>query len=134
MKDDWFKNGWPKVYNPNKGLFVNSHSANKSRIGLSREVHGLTGTKEYIAWKDMRKRCRFGPSHKFYQHYAGRGISVCPRWDASFIAFYLDMGKAPTPMHSLDRINNDGDYEPGNCRWATKSEQRRNQRPRRATS
>lgn len=72
-------------------------------------------TKEYIAWKAMKSRC-YSPSNKD-NNYQKRGIIVCDRWKHSFENFYNDMGKAPSKLHSLDRINNDGNYEPGNCRW-----------------
>lgn len=82
----------------------------------------------------MRDRCR-NPRASAYALYGGRGISVCARWD-KFENFLADMGERPggpkgsVGYHSLDRIDNDGNYEAGNCRWATPSEQRRNQRPK----
>jgi hypothetical protein len=77
---------------------------------------------EYIAWTNMRQRC-----HSKNPHYGGRGISICKRWDL-FANFIADMGPRPTDNHSLDRINNDGNYEPGNCRWATRIQQANNTR------
>jgi hypothetical protein len=80
----------------------------------------------YHIWLSMRDRCR-NPNATGYDRYGGRGIRVCDRWD-SFMAFKIDVGTRPTPKHTLDRINNDGNYEPGNVRWATMAEQRRNAR------
>jgi len=75
----------------------------------------------------MRRRCNY-PQDRGYKNYGGRGIKVCERWDTSFAAFLEDMGKAPSPKHSIDRVNNNGNYEPGNCRWATMKEQMQNRR------
>lgn len=88
--------------------------------------HGMTRTKVHQAWKAMHQRCS-NPNRKHYQHYGGRGISVCERW-ATFENFYEDMGDPPSDRHSIDRIDVDGNYEPSNCRWATWSEQIRNRR------
>jgi hypothetical protein len=73
----------------------------------------------------MIQRCT-NPAASRYARYGGRGIKVCPRWRASYEAFLVDMGRKPTPKHSIDRINSDGDYEPASCQWATASEQARN--------
>lgn len=84
-----------------------------------------TKTKTYKAWNDMRQRCNNPKSQRFH-NYGGRGIKVCKRWD-SFEIFFKDMGEAPINK-SLDRINNDGNYELSNCRWATAKEQASNRR------
>lgn len=81
---------------------------------------------EYKSWQAMMGRC-FREKGKRFKSYGGRGITVCARWK-SFANFYLDMGSRPTPKHSLDRRDNDGNYEPSNCRWATDAEQRANKR------
>jgi hypothetical protein len=84
---------------------------------------------EFKAWRAMRRRC-LDPNFIVFENYGGRGIRICDRW-ADFNTFRADMGPKPSPDHSLDRINPDGDYAPTNCRWATRSEQNLNQRPRR---
>jgi hypothetical protein len=91
-------------------------------------VHGMKGTPEWKTWMGMKQRC-FNPTSHRYPDYGARGITVCDRWLHDFGAFYSDMGPRPTAKHSIDRINNDGNYEPGNCRWATTVEQRANRRP-----
>ena len=75
----------------------------------------------------MRLRCR-DPQQPCWKDYGGRGIQVCDRWNESFEAFLADMGEKPSPQHSLDRIDPNGHYEPGNCRWATTAEQQNNKR------
>ena len=70
----------------------------------------------------MIARC-FNPKHKGYERWGGRGITVCPRWLESFDNFLADMGPKPTAKHTIHRVNNDGNYEPINCRWATPAEQ-----------
>jgi hypothetical protein len=86
-------------------------------------------TTEHRSWRGMIERCE-NPKHIGFKYYGGRGIKVCARWRLSFKDFIADMGPKPTPAHTIDRWPNlDGDYEPGNCRWATPREQRLNQRP-----
>lgn len=82
---------------------------------------------EWYSWRNMNARC-YGRARPDFAYYGGRGITVCDRWRESFAAFLADMGLRPTPQHSLDRIDNHGNYEPGNCHWATRTEQMRNTR------
>ena len=92
-----------------------------------RERHNMHDSREYRAWVGMKARCLNINAPK-YPSYGGRGIKVCPRWVSSFNNFYEDMGDRTSPDHSLDRINNDGDYTPENCRWATRPQQMRNRK------
>lgn len=100
----------------------------REKTGEKRRTHGLSNKiPEYGTWKEIKKRC-YNPKHQDYHNYGARGIAVCNRWLNSFEMFYADMGSKPSPSHSIDRINVDGNYEPSNCRWATPKEQRNNQR------
>ena len=89
--------------------------------------HGEHGSPEYVNWRALRERC-LNPKHKNYPEYGGRGIKVCERWLNSFENFLADMGRRPFPEATVDRKENDGDYEPGNCRWATRLDQTKNRR------
>lgn len=97
------------------------HCASKK----SNFIHGLVETPTYSSWHNMMKRC-YNVKNPSYFYYGSRGIKVCKRWQ-KFENFFVDMGKRPENM-SIDRINNDGNYEPKNCRWATHSEQQKNKR------
>lgn len=108
------------------GCLGREHAANFGSITRPLNTrHGMDGTKEYRAWHSMIQRC-YNPRCIGYARYGGRGIAVCDAWRTSFPAFFADMGRAPSPVHSLDRIDNDSGYEPGNCRWALSKRQGRN--------
>ena len=92
---------------------------------IAQRYHGKTHTPEYKTWARMKTRC-YNKKDIDYFRYGGRGIVVCDRWLHSFLAFYTDMGPKPFSKAQIDRIDNDGNYEPGNCRWATAAQNGRN--------
>lgn len=128
--------GWckPHYERVRRGRPLGSAIIRPSRetIGRRATTHGHTvsrrDTPTYRSWASMVNRCT-NPKTPNFANYGGRGITVCDRWRLSFVAFLADMGERPSLEHSLDRWpNNDGNYKPGNCRWATQSEQCRNRR------
>ena len=102
---------------------------NMRRVKAASTTHNLSKTPEYWAWKSMRRRCYVPESHN-YQYYGAQGVKVCDLWRNDFERFLKDVGKRPGKGYSLDRWPDKyGDYEPGNVRWATITEQNRNRRP-----
>jgi hypothetical protein len=112
---------------------LNGKNTNCGCLRKYRMTHAMTGTPTYYTWDSMIQRCT-NPHSQSYADYGGRGIKCCDRWRfgdgirSGFECFLADMGERPSAEHSLDRINVDGDYEPGNCRWATVEEQQNNRR------
>jgi len=113
-----------KISVSNKGRKLTKEQALKGAI--ARTKHGQVNTSEYIAWLNARARC-MNPKHPKYYRYGGRGITFCNEWN-DFSSFIDHIGKKPSADLTLDRIDNDKGYEPGNVRWATRKEQQNNKR------
>jgi hypothetical protein len=107
-----------------------NHRAVSAALGKKKATHGMSKSKEYKIWAHMKQRC-YDAKSKEYKYYGARGISVCDRWLTSFPNFIADMGPRPSDKHSIDRVDNNGNYCPDNCKWSTVIEQRRNRRGRR---
>lgn len=106
------------------GAIISCGCVGKRNSALAKITHGMSNSRMFKIWLGMVDRCRNDRSG----NYGKRGISVCPRWLNSFENFYADMGEPPSPFHSLDRKEVNGNYEPDNCRWATRTTQARNTR------
>ncbi len=115
------------VYSVLKGDTRSCGCLHRERSKEANTRHGSCQTPEYAVWRNMLSRCR-NPKNIRFDRYGGRGIKVCSEWEASFEAFLSYVGHKPGPRYSLDRIDNDRNYEPGNVRWATSREQSRNRR------
>lgn len=100
---------------------------NSKRISEGRKNHGMSSTRIYHKWKDIKSRC-YRKNSQNYKFYGGRGIKVCEKWKNDFLAFYKDVGDIPFEGAELDRIDNDGDYEPNNCRWVDHKQNSNNRR------
>ena len=96
-------------------------------IGKCNKIHGKSKSPEYISWADIKSRC-YNKKDKGFENYGDRGIVMCDEWLNSFSQFYADMGNRPSKKHTIDRINNNGNYDSKNCKWSTKKEQARNRR------
>ncbi len=112
-------------YRGNISCGCNKGKKISEKLSTHKESYGEGQTPEYRAWNSMKRRCYNPKAHAFHR-YGGKGVSVCDKWLNSYENFLEDMGRRPSELHSLDRINGDRDYSKENCRWADKKEQARN--------
>lgn len=117
------------AYNVKSGHTNSCGCLRREATSIALGTHRMSGSKEYNIWEAMRRRCNSTAS-KAFKDYGGRGISVCPEWNR-FEQFYADMGSRPSPSDQIDRIDNNGNYEPGNCRWVSCTVNARNKRSNR---
>lgn len=110
------------------GLSKSCGCARDAALAQRNKTHGLSNLPEYKTWCGMKDRCH-NPKNKHFKDYGGRGIVVCNEWREDFGAFFAHIGPKPSPELSVDRIDVNRGYEPGNVRWATASQQSRNRRP-----
>ena len=110
-----------------RGLTKSCGCLRRQELSRMRKIHGMSTTRQYNIWRAMIGRCN-NPKHPAFKNYGGRGIVVCPQWRESFIVFWEDMKGGYEDDLTIDRINNDGSYEPGNCTWSTYMEQSHNRR------
>jgi hypothetical protein len=116
---------WVGAGDLTSGQSTNCGCVRRKKVAARNYKHGQGHTRLHARWMGMIARCE-SPKHKAYPRYGGRGIRVCQRWRDSFAAFLADMGPPPGPNYQLDRIDNDGDYKPGNVRWALNKPNSRN--------
>lgn len=119
-----------EAYSAKTGKVVSCKTCGSLRSRAASKTHGMTETPEYRIWGGIKTRC-FNSRSSSFKNYGGRGIVMCKKWAKSFDAFIADMGTRPSPNHSIERKNTNGNYEPGNCVWATAIEQANNKRTNR---